>query len=135
MPFECVAAGMETELLVNLCQATSKVSVAEANCERKRVMSWVQYAVLRSSYLSSLLCSTRSPAVCIRHALGPLLLCRLSNRSAKGHTAKTRHGTNMLTLSRTSGGYRQQSQTEMHEAMLPACLLGCQPAYLVLTST
>lgn len=34
MPFECVAAGMETEDLVNLCQATSKVSVAEANCER-----------------------------------------------------------------------------------------------------
>lgn len=30
----CVAAGMETAILVNLCQATSKVSVAEANCER-----------------------------------------------------------------------------------------------------
>lgn len=34
MPFERVAAGMETEVLVNLCQATGIVSVAEANCER-----------------------------------------------------------------------------------------------------
>lgn len=59
------------------------------------------------------------------NALGLLVLsrCRLCNRSAKGHTAKTRHGTNMLTLIGASGGYRQQSQTEMHEAMLPACLL------------
>lgn len=107
---ECVAAAMKTEVLANLCQATSKVSVAEANCERKRVMSWAQYAVLRSSSYN---------------ALGPLLLsrCRLCNRSAKGHTAKARHGTNMLTLIRTSGGYRQQSRTEMHEAMLPACWL------------
>ncbi|PTB43677.1 hypothetical protein M441DRAFT_376976 [Trichoderma asperellum CBS 433.97] len=88
-----------------------------------------------------MLCSAAaaSSSVCfvgsLYNALGPLLLSRrrLCNCSAK-HTAKTRHGTNMLTLIRASGGYRQQSQTEMHEAMLPTCLLPaclptCQSAY------
>lgn len=56
--------------------------------------------VLGSSTLYSAADCTCSQAVCIQYALGLLLLsgCGLSNRSAKGHRAKTRHGTNMLTL-------------------------------------
>lgn len=74
-----------------------------------------------------LLCA--SQAVCIMR----WVLCSSLAAACAIAAPNTRqkHGTaqNMLTLIRASGGYRQQSQTEM-QCCLPACL----PAYIMLTS-